>query len=320
MPVAEDTPSPTAAPPAAAVAAEQPDEREIAEALVALLGWTGSGPSAAAHAELPDGWLQRYQDAAAQCDGLDWAVLAGIGKAVSDHGRDDPGVGGPMGLREAAWLMYRTDGDGDGALLRDDPDDAVRTAAERLCASGAGDDALISALRIYEPRWSVVHAALEHAVRYREPLAELNADLGDATPAALLANENLTIYAGGRDDLAAGRIDPRIRQLLALLAADHELVVSSLQTGHSKYVAGTTSVSNHWHGRGVDISVIDGRAVGRDHAIARTLVTWLDSLPDAVRPDEVGGPFADLTARRGFFTDASHQGHLHIAWRAAPIR
>jgi hypothetical protein len=94
----------------------------------------------------------------------------------------------------------------------------------------------------------------------------------------------------------------------------------SLQTGHTEYVAGTTSVSNHWHAHAVGIAVIDGASVSSGHPTARTLVTWLNDLPDGVRPDEVGGPFADPTARHGFFSDVGHQGHLHIGWRAAPIR
>lgn len=79
-------------------------------------------------------------------------------------------------------------------------------------------------------------------------------------------------------------------------------------------------MSHHWHGRAVDISVIDGAAVGPGHATARALVTWLAGLPDGVRPDEVGSPFAGLTGPRGFFTDPDHHGHVHIGWRAAPIR
>lgn len=166
----------------------------------------------------------------------------------------------------------------------------------------------------------MVHEVLEHAARYREAITEFDTGLPDARPEMLLANENLTIYAGGRDDLAAGRIDPRVRQVLAVLAGNHELTVVSLQTGHSKYVAGTTSVSHHWHGRGVDIAVLDGTAVNSGHAGARALVTWLAGLPDGVRPDEVGSPFSDLSGHPGFFTDGNHLGHVHIAWRAAPVR
>jgi len=47
----------------------------------------GSQPSQDAMADIPADYLILYQAAATTCPGLDWAVLAGIGKIESDHGR-----------------------------------------------------------------------------------------------------------------------------------------------------------------------------------------------------------------------------------------
>ncbi|MFI5065394.1 MAG: hypothetical protein ACHP9Z_15660, partial [Streptosporangiales bacterium] len=42
---------------------------------------------------IPPAYLALYLDAAQTCPGLPWAVLAGIGKAESDHGQSAaPGV------------------------------------------------------------------------------------------------------------------------------------------------------------------------------------------------------------------------------------
>jgi hypothetical protein len=50
-------------------------------------------PSSAARADIPTGYLALYRRAAPRCPGLDWSVLAGIGKVESDHGRARlPGV------------------------------------------------------------------------------------------------------------------------------------------------------------------------------------------------------------------------------------
>jgi hypothetical protein len=109
------------------------------------------GVSALAAREVPPTYLRLYQLAASRY-GLDWAVLAGIGKVECDHGRDpDPsctnegavnsaGAGGPMQFLASTWRTYGVDGDGDGSADRWDPADAIFSAANYLHASGAPAD------------------------------------------------------------------------------------------------------------------------------------------------------------------------------------
>jgi hypothetical protein len=63
----------------------------IAAAAGAISGLVGGGnsgpPSQTALADIPGDYLTLYQQAAAVCPGLDWTVLAAIGKIESDHGR-----------------------------------------------------------------------------------------------------------------------------------------------------------------------------------------------------------------------------------------
>lgn len=61
--------------------------------LLSAFGSNGTEPSRAALADIPSGYLALYVDAATTCPGLDWSVLAAVGKAESDHGRSTlPGV------------------------------------------------------------------------------------------------------------------------------------------------------------------------------------------------------------------------------------
>ena len=105
-------------------------------------------PSAEAISDIPVTYLDLYR-AAAQRYGLDWSILAAIGKVECDHGRDpDPscsregsvntaGAGGPMQFLASTWQRYGVDGDGDGRRDRWDPADAIFGAAHYLRASGA---------------------------------------------------------------------------------------------------------------------------------------------------------------------------------------
>src|SRR3954454_3527072 len=65
-----------------------------------------AAPSAQAQTDIPDNYLRLYQNAAAvDCPGLDWTLLAGIGKAESAHGRStSPGVTSGQNLAGAAVI------------------------------------------------------------------------------------------------------------------------------------------------------------------------------------------------------------------------
>jgi hypothetical protein len=109
------------------------------------------GVSALAQREIPPLYLRLYEQAA-QRYGLDWAILAGIGKVECDHGRDpapsctqegvvnSAGAGGPMQFIASTWAEYGVDADGDGPPDRWNPADAIFTAANYLRASGAPGD------------------------------------------------------------------------------------------------------------------------------------------------------------------------------------
>lgn len=282
------------------------------------LSQSGMEPSAYARRDIPPRILEVYQEATSTCPGLPWPVLAAVGKVESDHGRNarvsSAGARGPMQFMPATWETFAVDGDEDGQLEIEGRTDSIYSAAAYLCEHGGDDPATLpEALYAYNHSWSYVQRVMGIAERYVDAgrIATEPVDVVE-----LLANPRLTVYPGGLDDIVDDRIDSRVLDLLAFLTQEHDITVVSLQTGHSKYVAGTTSVSNHYHGRAVDIAVIDGEAVSAASPKARALVTWLASLEGPQRPREVGSPFPDLSAQPGHFSDADHQGHLHIGWGA----
>jgi cell wall-associated NlpC family hydrolase len=129
--------------------------------------------------------------------------------------------------------------------------------------------------------------------------------------AALLHNKRVAFDADGIADLKAGRIDPRVASVLSVISRDHEISVSAMMSDHDKQTAGG-SISNHYYGRAVDIASIDGQAVGPGNQVAKEIAISLSRLDPAIRPSEIGSPWALPGA--AYFTDAAHQNHLHVAF------
>lgn len=106
-------------------------------------------------------------------------------------------------------------------------------------------------------------------------------------------------------------IDARLLGVLAAVLREHSVTVSVVKTGHPQFTAGG-QVSNHWHGRGIDIAAVDGVPVNAANAGANALARSLAELPLPIRPTEVGTPWPIGAA--GFFTDASVQNNIHVAF------
>jgi hypothetical protein len=135
------------------------------------------GASPLAQREIPPARLSLYQQAAARF-GLDWAILAGIGKVECDHGRDPApscstegalnaaGAGGPMQFLAATWASYGVDANSDGIADRWDAADAIYSAANYLRASGAPSDYRRALLAYNHADWYVSEVE-EWAARYR---------------------------------------------------------------------------------------------------------------------------------------------------------
>jgi hypothetical protein len=125
---------------------------------------------------------------------------------------------------------------------------------------------------------------------------------------------SFTNAAGCRpaSDYRSPRLDRRVHQLLVAAAAQYRIRVSCLRTGHSWFVKGTRRVSNHSHWRAVDVDRVDGHPVSPTNLAACRLALWIGRGRAGVQPSEVGSPWR--LGGRPWFTDASHQGHLHVGF------
>jgi membrane-bound lytic murein transglycosylase B len=120
---------------------------------------------------VPADLLTIYQEAALNCPGLPWPVVAGIGKAETDHNRapgvSDAGAVGPMQFLPATWQQFQADGDGDGAADIESEADSIHGAVRLLCAGGGDDPATLQdAIFSYNRSDEYVAQVLETARSY----------------------------------------------------------------------------------------------------------------------------------------------------------
>ncbi len=165
------------------------------EALAGATGVVVGGEvSARARAEIPPQYLRLYLQAAARY-GLDWAILAGIGKVECDHGRDpDPsctqegavnsaGAGGPAQFLASTWRKYGVSAYGGGPPDRWNPADAIFAMANYLRAAGAPAD-YRDAIYVYNHAWWYVAEVERWAATYRGGQGPSSQASGSQTTAA----------------------------------------------------------------------------------------------------------------------------------------
>jgi hypothetical protein len=124
----------------------------------------------------------------------------------------------------------------------------------------------------------------------------------------------IELYAGGRSDIEAGRIDVRVLVLLRYLRLAHGgVTVSSLVSGHRVF-ARPGVVSAHVFGLAVDISALGGVSISGNQeprGLTERAVRNILLLPDELAPQQVisllglGGPSFPL---------ADHDDHIHVGY------
>jgi hypothetical protein len=141
-----------------------------------------------------------------------------------------------------------------------------------------------------------------------------------ARPATLSAaarhvvdNPRVFLPDTARWDIYRGAISPQLLELLARIATRVPIAVTVLETGHPYDVFGTSHASLHSSGRAVDINMLNGVHVVRQHAVgspAYDLVRWLLAQPQV---SQVGSPW-DLDGASGrSFTNTVHLDHIHVS-------
>ena len=132
----------------------------------------------------------------------------------------------------------------------------------------------------------------------------------------VLANPRIGIYACGRQDVRAGRVDRRVLATLQMLAMSGlSPTVSSLQCGHSRLSA-SGNVSEHWTGNAVDISAINGTPIlGNQGAgsIADTAIRRLLTLQGAMAPHQIISLMTYAGATNTLAL-SDHADHIHVGF------
>ena len=286
-----------------------------------LLALSGDQPSPSELAldEIPHELIGVYEAAAASCEGLDWTVLAAIHKVETGFGTgratSSAGAQGPMQFMPATFDSYGIDGNGDGQTDINDVQDAVFSAANLLCANGAGDPAhLATAIWNYNHSQTYVNEVLTFAANYG--VISLPDGVAYAAVNDLLRNPRVVLTPNARADLEAGTVDSRLVSLLAWVAERHTISITVFKTGHSKYTR-SGSISNHYFGRAADVFFVDGSPVSSSSSSARRIVLEVARLQGPLSPDELGHPFGAIGFPGGF-TDADHADHVHIGFEIPP--
>ncbi len=186
------------------------------------------GISALAEREIPSLYLRLYEQAAARY-GLDWAILAGIGKVECDHGRapspsctqegevNSAGAGGPMQFLASTWAQYGVDADGAGSPDRWDPADAIYGAANYLRVSGAPGDYRRAIFAYNRASWYVAEVE-SWATRYSGSQTTAFAGVARSPLMGQAADEEATDSIEGADLRLASETSTPVRFISGELA------------------------------------------------------------------------------------------------------
>jgi hypothetical protein len=130
----------------------------------------------------------------------------------------------------------------------------------------------------------------------------------------VLHDSRVSIYPGGRSDIANHRVDVRVLAVMLYLADTyHSVTASCLISGHRLF-ARPGVVSAHIYGRAVDIAALDGVSIyGHQEpgGITEQAVRSLLLLPPEMMPAQIisllglGGPSFPL---------ANHYDHIHVGY------
>ena len=130
----------------------------------------------------------------------------------------------------------------------------------------------------------------------------------------VLHDSRVTIYPGGRNDVASHRVDVRVLAMIMYLADTyHQVTVSCLISGHRLY-ARPGVISAHIYGRAADIAALGGVSIyghQQPGGVTERAVRALLMLPGGMLPQQIisllglGGPSFPL---------ANHYDHIHVGY------
>jgi hypothetical protein len=219
--------------------------------------------------------------------GADWSLVLGVLRAQN---------GRPQAPARAATIADTADRLVDLGSRRN-----AWSAALALTGRTSTSDRAVALARYYR---AIGIPGLVHGLRAEQ----------DRLVGKLLQDDRAWIYEGGRDDLAAGRIDVRVVALIGYLVESYgQVTVSCLLSGHRLY-SRPGVISAHIYGQAVDIAALGGTPIlghQQPGSVTERAVRDILLLPAELRPRQVisligmGGPS---------FALANHADHIHVGF------
>jgi hypothetical protein len=170
----------------------------------------------------------------------------------------------------------------------------------------AGGTTLDIRLLADEPDWTVTKVRPARSGRDTDDLSR---------PARrLLDNNRVVLPHAAESDIRAGAIHDNVLIALGSLSSLHRVDVSILRSGHPLRVFGTDRTSNHTDGLAVDIWALDGRPIidtGDSPAVAEFMTAASE-----VGAYQVGGPVNPDGGGTAYFSDDTHEDHIHLGFTA----
>jgi len=169
--------------------------------------------------------------------------------------------------------------------------------------------------------WKLLEATAIYRAKGKNPFLARLSGAGvlllpkDVLQRRVLADDGLSIYSCGREDVATGQIDRRVLAVLEYLRSKgFTLTVTALKCGHGYYTT-SGNVSEHSTGDAVDIAEVDGIPV-TGHQGPGTLVDELIrdalQLQGTMHPHQVIS-LEDLPGETSFALP-DHYDHVHIGY------
>jgi hypothetical protein len=130
----------------------------------------------------------------------------------------------------------------------------------------------------------------------------------------VLSDPRITIYPGGRQDIATGQIDRRVLVVLAYLAESGlDPTVSSLKGNHGQMTS-SGNVSEHSSGNAVDIAAINGVSINGHQGpgdVTEKAVRRLMQLQGTVQPHQI---ISLLDFGQNTMALPDHADHIHVGF------
>ncbi len=171
--------------------------------------------------------------------------------------------------------------------------------------------------------WKLLEATAIYRAKGKNPFTARLSGAGvlllskEALIKRVLADEGLSIYDCGREDIAGGQIDRRVLAMLEYLRAKgFELTVTSLKCGHG-FLTTSGNVSEHTSGDAVDIAAINGVPVLGNQGpgtLTDELIHEVLQLQGTMHPHQVIS-LEDLPGPTSFPL-SDHADHVHVGYHA----